>query len=493
MNNNIKISALASAILLAVSGCGSDSNKDKKAVDTAPKAGQVSIEGAKQWQPMDAVLIAHDQDGDAISLTFYEDGEAVSGDNGVYNFSHGILELGDDKAMAYTSLSGADAVINYDVTANGKTSSGSITISGVQGDPLASEQWHLHNRAQKAFSQSDAFKEQLAWLNGYQDEEQKTDYFARLDGYFETTRTAGEDMNVLEAYKLGVTGKGTIAVVVDQGVEIGHEDLRDNVLAFRSLNLREGALDPTNPTITHSKTASHGTAVAGLIAAKAHNGIGGRGVAPDAGLISINYLDVQDQGAAHISSLISGLPASGIQAHENVVFNRSYGYNPPAFLPEDPIDEANMAYATQVLRDGKGALSINAAGNDFEEGRHNGNYCAASGVNDLGLSCIDLNVAQANRSLHNVSVAALQANGQRSSYSIAGSAMFISAPGGEGGNWEPAMVTTDEMTCLEGGSSLASMDMYERYWGVPASFLSGYFNFDFPGHPMNPNCHYTTQ
>ena len=53
------------------------------------------------------------------------------------------------------------------------------------------------------------------------------------------------------------------------------------------------------------------------------------------------------------------------------------------------------------------------------------------------------------------------------------------------------MVTTDEMTCLQGASGLPMMDALERAWGVPLSFLEGYKNFDFPGHPMNPSCHYS--
>ncbi|TLX51870.1 serine protease [Pseudoalteromonas ruthenica] len=489
-NNKIKLSALTSAMLIALSGCGGSDSDDQPVVDTAPKAGEVSLEGVKQWQPMTGTLIAHDQDGDAITLTFYDEDQVVAAEDGIYTFSHGTLALGEDKEFIYTSLSGQPAVINYDVSANGKTSAGSITISDVTGDPLAAQQWHLHNNEQRAFAQSDIFKEQLAVLNGIAEQDQEA-YFAQLEDSFVSSRAAGADMNVLEAYKLGITGKGSIAVVVDQGVEIGHEDLADNVLAHRSLNLRDDALDPTNPTITGDKTSRHGTAVAGLIAAKAHNGVGGRGVAPDAGIISMNFLDIPNQNAAHVGALISGLPASGIQNHEQVVFNRSYGYTPPAFLPEDPFEEANMAYASDVLRDGKGALSINAAGNDFEEGRHNGNYCSSSGVNDIGLSCIDINVSQANRSLHSVSVAALKANGERSSYSIAGSAMFIAAPAGEDGSWEPAMVTTDEMTCLQGASGLPMMDALERAWGVPLSFLEGYKNFDFPGHPMNPSCHYS--
>lgn len=99
----------------------------------------------------------------------------------------------------------------------------------------------------------------------------------------------GEDMNVAAAYAQGVTGAGMTAVVVDSGMEIRHEDLIDNVLPNRSLNLDAETLDRTDPTST-SNSGDHGTSVAGLIAAKGWNGKGGRGVAPDTGLIGMNYL-----------------------------------------------------------------------------------------------------------------------------------------------------------------------------------------------------------
>ena len=126
---------------------------------------------------------------------------------------------------------------------------------------------------------------------------------------------AGEDMNVIGAYNQGVTGKGVIAVVVDTGLEIRHEDLEPNVIPNRSLNLNEGASDKTDPT-SSSITGDHGTSVAGLIAAKGWNGLGGQGVAPNASLIGMNYLG--SDKVPQTDFLIHGFPGSGISKSDNV-------------------------------------------------------------------------------------------------------------------------------------------------------------------------------
>jgi subtilisin family serine protease len=72
------------------------------------------------------------------------------------------------------------------------------------------------------------------------------------------------------------TGRGVRVAVVDTGVDTSHPDLRGRIL--RTATFVEGG----ERTFTDD---SHGTAVAGVIAADADNGIGIFGVAPDAQII----------------------------------------------------------------------------------------------------------------------------------------------------------------------------------------------------------------
>ncbi|WP_375336948.1 S8 family serine peptidase [Shewanella algae] len=66
-------------------------------------------------------------------------------------------------------------------------------------------------------------------------------------------------MNVSDAIASGVTGKGVIVAVVDDGLEISHPDLKANVIEGGSYNLITGTIDPT----PFADSASHGTSVGG--------------------------------------------------------------------------------------------------------------------------------------------------------------------------------------------------------------------------------------
>ena len=120
-----------------------------------------------------------------------------------------------------------------------------IPTSGGINDPLYGCQWHLNN--------DDQFR-----------------------------NSAGQDIRVGEVWPT-YTGSGINVAVVDDGMHYRHEDLRDNVLTSFNHNY-----DPDLTDIYHP-FEDHGTAVAGLIAAK-DNSLGMRGVAPEAKIYGYNYL-----------------------------------------------------------------------------------------------------------------------------------------------------------------------------------------------------------
>jgi hypothetical protein len=72
------------------------------------------------------------------------------------------------------------------------------------------------------------------------------------------------------------TGKRVRIAVIDTGVEIDHPDLMGQVAVTR--NLVDGRVDVAE---------FHGTAVTGVIAARADNGVGIAGIAPDATLVAL--------------------------------------------------------------------------------------------------------------------------------------------------------------------------------------------------------------
>ncbi|AWF81172.1 serine protease [Microbulbifer sp. A4B17] len=477
-----KLSAIQAAFLLTLSGCVND---NKSSEDVPPTAKDVTIKGAKQWISASGNLQGYDQDGDSLDYSFYENDESIESIEGVYTFSHGQMTL-DGNQFEYTSFSGEDASIDYTVTANGASASATIEITNVANDPLAYQQWHLRNTGQKAYALSDEMKQGLIDLEIYT--------AAEADDRFEEAEAeelvAGEDMNVLTAYSQGVTGAGVTAVVVDTGLEIRHEDLIDNVLANRSLNLDESAADRTDPT-SLSNSGDHGTSVAGLIAAKGWNNIGSRGVAPDTGLIGMNYLG--SDKIEQTDLLVHGFPGSGISTDEEIsAFNRSYGITYPASIAYSALDEAIESYPNLTLRSGKGALNMKSSGNSFEDGRGEGSLCADNGANELGLTCYNSAFQPSHGHPYYLNIAAVNANGKHTSYSTAGASMMVSAPAGEYGRYAPAMVTTDQMTCINGYSGFngGTISAWSEYYGE--DFAASQFPFNYPGHPENTSCNYTS-
>ncbi|KQV88801.1 S8 family serine peptidase [Pelomonas sp. Root1237] len=86
---------------------------------------------------------------------------------------------------------------------------------------------------------------------------------------------AARQWHLAELHQLA-TGRGVRVAIVDSGVEAGHPDLAGQVA------LNENFVDDKAPP-----AEGHGTAVAGIIAARADNGLGIAGIAPQARLLAL--------------------------------------------------------------------------------------------------------------------------------------------------------------------------------------------------------------
>ena len=412
-----------------------------KNVHTAPKAtlSNWSIDILpKSQNSSSGTLTGTSQNNRAISFTLTENaskGTVTITDANVGSFSY--------QAPSGTTGTSSDS-FKYKVN-DGFVDSSELTVNvSLNSDTLYEYQWYLDNTGQLGFASSPG--------------------------------TSSKDINVDTVIAEGFTGKNIKVAVVDSGLEIDHEDLKDNVISGSSYNFLNSSSDPTSS----STNGDHGTSVAGIIGAKGWNNLGIRGVAPGVGLKGFNLLK-SGTNANAISSLGGASYSNDVD-----IFNLSYGYETTASFAINAGIKAQFIDGVTNLRSGKGAIYVASSGNGF---RSFGS-AVCDDANTFGLSCNNPSMDPEHSLPYLILVGALNASGSRASYSTAGSAVWVSAPGGEQGldinivgtgysNYSPAMMTTDQSSCDKG---------YVR------TNLSSYANaFENKGsHSLNTSCNYTS-
>jgi subtilisin family serine protease len=111
--------------------------------------------------------------------------------------------------------------------------------------------------------------------------------------------------------------------VLDSGVEATHPDLAANIDASTSVGCMDEGVPDTSPAAWAPTTSSHGTHVAGTIAAD-RNGVGVAGVAPDVRIASVKVVD--DEGYIYPEYAICGFVWAA--DHGMDVTNNSYFIDP---------------------------------------------------------------------------------------------------------------------------------------------------------------------
>ena len=255
----------------------------------------------------------------------------------------------------------------------------SISRSTGISDPLYGCQWHLNN--------DDQFR-----------------------------NSGGHDIRVEEVWPT-YTGSGINVAVVDDGMHFTHEDLTDNVDTSLNHNY-----DPDLTDIYHY-FEWHGTAVAGLIAAKDNN-LGMRGVAPEAKIYGYNYL--VEQTDANVADAMSRNSATTAISN-NSWGSRDYG------RPQHVSAVWEMAVVDGVTNGygGKGVFYIFSGGNGGEDDDHS-------------------NLDEQNNFYAVTAVCAVGYDDIRSDYSEVGANLWVCGPSSSGREGQPRIATTDNG---------------HRYWG----------------------------
>ncbi|WP_394782067.1 S8 family peptidase [Undibacterium sp.] len=158
---------------------------------------------------------------------------------------------------------------------------------------------------------------------------------------------AGKEWHLAEVHQ-SVTGKNIKVAVIDSGVEENHPDLKGQV------QLKENFVDG-NPYAAET----HGTAVAGIIAARAGNGIGIAGVAPGARLMALRACWEEGDKATRCNSFTLGKAINFAILHDAQVINLSLS-GPPDRLLQRLLDAA-LSRGIAIV----GAVDPHVAGGGF--------------------------------------------------------------------------------------------------------------------------------
>ena len=352
---------------------------------TVDEGTYVRIYTAKNSGDVDTDGALLDHNGNAVTgLDYAGDFSGVVG----FGIEHKLENLRDDGPDYYIRVTGDSGTGKYTIRATEDvlyqdfvdTCTGIGSSSGFDDDFYGC-QWHLNN----------------------------TNQFP--DG-------AGQDINVEDAWTIVedsatddyIVGDGIRVAVVDDGMHHQHEDLTNNVDRSSNHDYRPGQND------IYSPGRNHGTSVAGLIAAR-DNSDGIRGVAPRVTIYGYNYLAYQSNA--------NEANAMSRNAATTAVSNNSWGPNDGA-LPEPATSLWENAVETGVTSGygGKGVVYVWSGGN----GARDGDYSNLDEYNNLYAV---------------TSVCAVNHDDKRTSYSEAGSNLWLCAPSSDRLSKAPGIATTD--------------------------------------------------
>ncbi|XP_037816403.1 furin-like protease 1 isoform X1 [Lucilia sericata] len=169
------------------------------------------------------------------------------------------------------------------------------------------------------------------------------------------------DMNVIPAWKEGITGKGIVVTILDDGLESDHPDIISNYDPKASYDVNSHDPDPM-PHYDLTDSNRHGTRCAGEVAATANNTICAVGIAFGASVGGVRMLDGDVTDAVEARSL-------SLNPQHIDIYSASWGPDDDGKTVDGPGELASRAFIEGVTkgRNGKGSIFIWASGNGGRE------------------------------------------------------------------------------------------------------------------------------
>lgn len=223
--------------------------------------------------------------------------------------------------------------------------------------------------------------------------------------------TAGRDINVIPAWAKSYAGTSVVVGVLDDGVEVSHPDISPSNSGANAWDFVDNDANPS----PGSDDDIHGTALAGLIAARGGNSVGVTGVAPFAKIAGLR-LDLFDGTA---------------QQFADATMFKSLGANPVIRVKNHSYGVADTCLDQTLERD---ALHLSSAA---------GTIHVFSAGNDRNTPLQDANRFMLLASPNAVVVGAMGSDGRYAAASNYGANLFCVAPSGSSNLL--GLVTTDRV------------------------------------------------
>lgn len=285
---------------------------------------------------------------------------------------------------------------------------------------LFSEMWHLKNTGQKSYTKNTA-------LSG-------------LDLNLPTSKYSGKNIKIL---------------IADDAVDLKHPDLVSNVLPNGSIDLYNDIFNPVSYLPISQNTETHGTKVAGIIAASKNIQNKFRGIAFNASIGSANLFD---KASSIFSYSAMQMFMYDFAYSQNVdIINQSYGENPFIY---SALSSSNYNIIHEIIKtkskvtNNKGFIIVTSSGNYTCEFKYADKYSEANGRKVNYETASKINIEQIKNlqenekkylsrirphlslfdwkksSPYGIVVGALAANGIIAEYSSIGSNLWITGFGG---------------------------------------------------------------
>ncbi len=268
--------------------------------------------------------------------------------------------------------------------------------------------------------------------------------------HLEATDGVG-DINVSQAWDITFGNPAITIAIFDNGVDMDHPDLAPNIVGgfdavdgdtnpeAECIQSFDGASPAASCPENRPFRASHGTAVAGISAARGDNKILGSGVCPMCTLYPVRLLS--GGGVRTITTAGAFMDAA---QNGSAIINNSWGPQLTRFFPLATAEKEVLDEITTTGRDGLGVVVVFAAGNDYFTPAGANPYASHPQV---------------------ITVSASTKQDDFACYSNYGRVISVSAPSKGCNNREPGLRTTDYV----GREGYSGSDFAQDFGGTSAA------------------------